>query len=221
MDLRAIGRTATTTALALVLALALSACSDGGGSPTSPAPSNPAPTPPPAFNSGTLSGTVTSAAGGGIGGAIIRIVDGPRAGTTAGTDNDGRYQFTGLPQMGFSVEVTHPNYVSASRGFTVSPQTPSVTGNFSLLPAQLWSRRGAANDVFEIPGYVTRVRVYGFWDGRGTSNFIVRLNGSSIVNAILRERNPYEGVHLVGSGSKTIQIISSENITDWRFTEER
>ena len=37
------------------------------------------------------------------------------------------------------------------------------------------------------------------------------------MNAILREANPYEGVHTTTGGP--IEITSSENIIEWRFTE--
>jgi hypothetical protein len=35
----------------------------------------------------------------------------------------------------------------------------------------------------------------------------------------VRDISPYEGVLLVYGG--TVQIVSSENITEWRFAEER
>jgi hypothetical protein len=35
----------------------------------------------------------------------------------------------------------------------------------------------------------------------------------------LRDVDQYEGVHLVNNSS--VQIVSSDNITEWRFTEER
>jgi hypothetical protein len=80
-------------------------------------------------------------------------------------------------------------------------------------------RSGSGNSVFDMPTDVTRVRIYGHWNGRGTSNFIVHIGGRSVVNAILRNGNPYEGVHLVTGG--VVEIVSSENIDEWRFTEER
>ena len=193
----------------------LSACGGGGGSPTSPAPS---PTPAPVVT-GTLSGVITSAAGGGVGGAVVRIVDGPNAGRTATADGNGRYELTGLTLSGFTIEVTAPDHVGSSRGVTVSPATPTATANFTLLPSQLWTRSGSGNSVFDMPRHVTRVRIYGRWSGSGTSNFIVRVGGFTEVNAILRNRNPYEGVHIVTGG--TVEIVSSENIVEWHFTEER
>lgn len=192
----------------------IAACGGGGGgTPTTPAP----PTTPSV--TGTLSGNISSAAGGGIGGATVRITDGPNAGRSAETDGGGRYEFTGLTPSGFTIDVVAPAHVGASRGITVSPSSPNVTSNFTLLPTQLWTRSGGGNAVFEMPRYITRVRIFGRWSGGGTSNFIVRVGGSLEVNAILRDRNPYEGTHLVAGG--TVEIVSSENIVEWRFTEER
>jgi len=53
----------------------------------------------------------------------------------------------------------------------------------------------------------------------GASNFVVYVNGrSSVVNAVLREHNPYDGVHLVNGG--TVEITRADNVS-WSFSEER
>ena len=82
------------TLLAVVVVIVVSACGESG-SPTAPsAPSTPAPTPTPVVYS--LSGTVTSAAGGAIVGAAVAIGDGPNAGRSTTTAGDRRYKSTGL-----------------------------------------------------------------------------------------------------------------------------
>ena len=40
-----------------------------------------------------------------------------------------------------------------------------------------------------------------------------------MVDAVLRDGNPYEGTHLTTGGET--QIVNSENITQWSFTEVR
>jgi hypothetical protein len=70
-----------------------------------------------------------------------------------------------------------------------------------------------------MPSYVNRVFVQGVWDRTSTSNFIVRRNGSSFINEILRDSITYEGTHLV-TGGGVIEIVSSAQIS-WTFTEVR
>jgi hypothetical protein len=172
------------------------------------------------FNSGVLTGTVTSAAGGGIEGVSVRITDGVKAGTTVGTDSGGRFTISGLPQMGATVEVTHPAFVGQSKGFTVSPTSPNATANFNLLPAQKWTKSGVGNTVFDMPTYFTRARIKGDYTGSG-SNFIMYIGGDLEVNEILGTRWPsthYEGVHLIRGG--VVEIKSSAGVS-WSITEER
>lgn len=72
--------------------------------------------------------------------------------------------------------------------------------------------------VFDAPKRPVRARVIGRWSGSGASNFVVLVNGRSIVNAVLREQNPYEGVHLIQGG--TVEITKADNVT-WSISEER
>ena len=76
--------------LGLAFFLSLSVACDGGGptSPTGP------PAPPPAPVLHTLTGLVQSLAGGTLGGATVRIVEGPNAGKSTTTAGDGRYTLT-------------------------------------------------------------------------------------------------------------------------------
>lgn len=198
----------------LACLLGVLSCGGDGGSPTNP--TTPPPGGPPQQQSFALSGTVNAAPGGPISGATVRIADSANAGKSAQTDNAGRYTLSGLQQAGFTVEASAAGYITRAQGVTLTRDT---TQNFTLLTVEPWTRSGAGNSVFDIPRYFNRVRIYGRWSGSGTSNFIVRINGSTVVNAILRNQNPYEGVHINPGG--VVEIRSSENIREWRFTEER
>lgn len=75
----------------------------------------------------SLSGQVTdSGTGAGIAGATVSVADGPNARRSAGTDASGNYRLTALQQSGFTVAASAPNYVSQSKGVTLtSDQTLS------------------------------------------------------------------------------------------------
>lgn len=92
-----------------------------------------------------------------------------------------------------------------------SPNTPT--------PGPPFSRTGSGNAVFDMPRGSLRMHIYGRWNGQGLSNFQVRIGGRLVVNAVLREQNPYEGIHLVAGG--VVEVVSSDNIEEWRFTEQR
>ena len=100
----------------------------------------PSPTPTPTAATFSLTGTVAdSTTASGIGGAAVRIVDGPNAGKSATTDGSGNYSLTGLQLSGFTVSVSAASYVPQSRGVTLtSNQTLSFglnhppTPNFTL-----------------------------------------------------------------------------------------
>lgn len=83
-------------------------------------------------------------------------------------------------------------------------------------PCQLWTRSGQGNTVFDMPTYIRRVHIHGVWNGRDTSNFIVRIGGRLVVNEILRSSIVYDGVHLTTGG--VVEIVSSNSIA-WTFTE--
>jgi Carboxypeptidase regulatory-like domain len=95
------------------LALAPFIVGCNGSSPTSPGTS----AGPIAW---TLSGTVTSQAGGAITGATVLIVDGPNAGAQVVTDANGRYAFASLQQAGFTVRVSANGYLPVARGVTLT-----------------------------------------------------------------------------------------------------
>jgi len=99
-----------------------------------------------------------------------------------------------------------------------SNQTAIACGG-TLTGVPLFSQSGSGNNVFTVPASVSRVHVTGhFVDNGSTSNFIVRFNGSLIINEILRTVD-YDGVHLT-TGGGTIEITNSASIR-WTFTEVR
>jgi Abnormal spindle-like microcephaly-assoc'd, ASPM-SPD-2-Hydin len=216
-------------AIGLCLAVCTAACGGKEGSPTSPTPS-PTPTaskiiaisgdlsfgdvlvgqrasrPIQIRNSGTAPLTVSGMSG--PGGAFS--ASWTQGQIAAGGSQDVTINFAPNEARSFVGVIT----VSADQ---TSGQNTIPVNARGVLP--LFEKRGSGNAVFDMPTSVRRVRIYGHWSGRGTSNFIVHVGGDHIVNAILRDKNPYEGVHQVLGG--VVEIVSSENIDDWRFTEER
>lgn len=98
-----------------------------------------------------------------------------------------------------------------------SDSTPKPTP----LPAQLFTRTGTGNTVFDMPTYVARVRITATYTGSG-SNFIVKIGGNLIVNELLGTSfGPltYAGTHLTGGGGVT-EITNSTGVA-WTFTEVR
>jgi Carboxypeptidase regulatory-like domain len=79
-----------------------------------------APTPAPTQTTFTLSGQVTSSAGGAVSGATIRVVDGPNAGRSTSSDGNGTYSLTGLTQSGFTVNISATNYSATAIGVTLT-----------------------------------------------------------------------------------------------------
>lgn len=201
----------TVKRLLIACVLFTSACS---GSKNPAAPSTPAPTPTPTTY--TLSGTVTSTAGGPIAGATVRVADGPNAGRSATTASNGSYALAGLSVSGFSVSASATYFFAEGKSVTL---TSNQTADFALAPTPLFTRSGSGNTVFDLPSTVSRLRIQGRWQQRDTSNFIVHLNGRSLVNEILRTSLTYDGIH-VTTGGGVIEVVSSGAI-DWTFTEVR
>jgi hypothetical protein len=109
---------------------------------------------------------------------------------------------------------------------TSGANTTPLSGR-GIAPRANFTRTGSGNTVFDMPGDVQRIRIFGRWSGRDTSNFIVTINGRLVVNEILRNAsgNTYEGVHLVPlaprAQNSVVEITNSSAISEWRFTEER
>ena len=149
---------------------------------------------------GATSNFIVKVAGSNIVNVIIGTSKNPAA-------FDGTYVLVG----GGTVEITSSTGVSWT--FT------EVTANNSPAPAGLFTKSGSGDTVFDIPARVTRIRVQGTFTG-ATSNFIVKVAGSNIVNVIIgTSRDPValDGTYaLVGGG--TVEITSSSGVL-WTFTE--
>jgi hypothetical protein len=202
----------------LVAALLAICAACGSSSPS--APSSSTTTTPPAPTTFNLSGTITSAGGGGIA-ATLNILDGPNAGRSATANSSGAYSFTGLTGGGFTIAITANGFVTQNRGVTlISDSTLSV----ALLPSQVFSQSGVGDNVFTIPAYVTRVRVDATYGGT-CQNFIVNANSRLLINIIIGTcsvadtKSPFSGTYAV-SGATQIAITSSTGIA-WTFTELR
>jgi hypothetical protein len=92
------------------------------------------------------------------------------------------------------------------------------SGSNTSPAADPWTRSGQGNDVFDMPSYVTRVRIQGTWNRTDPDNFIVKINGTDVVNEHLTSAPIYNGVHLTAGG--VVEIIFSTNVA-WVFTEVR
>lgn len=100
---------------------------------------------------------------------------------------------------------------------TSGTNTIPISGTGACPARAAFRRTGFGNTVFDMPLCVNRLLIRGRWNGQGTSNFIVHVDGRSVVNEILRQTITYEGVHQV-NGGKTVEIVSSGAI-DWSFEE--
>lgn len=148
----------------------------------------------------------------------------------AGTGGAMKATFTAgaiAPATQQSVTVTFtPTAVQNCNGtVTVASDATSGTNTLTIVAAgtldgvPIFAVAGFGNTVFNLPTYVARLRATGhFVDKGGNSNFIVQLNGSTIINEILRQTD-YDGISLT-TGGGVIAIVSSGSIS-WTFTEVR
>lgn len=106
--------------------------------------------------------------------------------------------------------------VNADHTSGINTINMSAAGTFTGVP--LWTMSGSGNTVFTMPTYIRRVRIQGTWNRTSTSNFIVRIGGSTVLNEILRDSITYDGIHLTTGG--VVEITLSGQIA-WAFTEVR
>jgi hypothetical protein len=218
--------------LCAVLALALIATACGSSSPAAPSstaststtatPAPAAPAPTPVATTFTLSGSITfQGLGTGIPSASVTILDGANAGKTVQTDPAGHYELTGLTSGGFNVSITSSGFIGVTRPVNLSANS---TLSAALLPSALFTQSGVGDNVFTVPGYVTKVRIDGSYQG-SCQNFIVKAGTSLLVNIIIGTcsvadtHSPFSGTYVITPGSQ-VQITSSTGIA-WTFTEVR
>lgn len=207
-----------------VCALILCAIAVGCGkdSPTQPTPT---PTPTPVTPAPTLSiitGTVSSAASGPLGDATVRVIDGPNAGMTAPTDGSGRYTLSGLTFSGFTITASAPGHIPVSRGGILQPGVTTNTANFTLLPEAAFSRSGTGDTVFNVPTYITRIRVQANYGG-SCQNFVIRIARRLVVNEILgscsvASGRAFDGTYTTNGG---VAEVTNSTGVNWAVSEVR
>ncbi len=101
---------------------------------------------------------------------------------------------------------------------TISCAEGGMSGTKLLTVRDLWSKSGVGDSVFDMPTYVSRVRVIGTYTGF-SSNFIVEVGGSLLVNELLGTgwgTTTYDGTLLTTGG--VVEITSSSGVS-WSFTQ--
>ncbi len=187
------------------------------GSATPSAPTTPTPTPTSTPTLVALTGTVSAVGGARLAGATVRIGDGVNAGRSATTSNIGEYRLDNLTAGNANVSAAASGYEEKVGGVYINGAN---TLNFTLRTAAPWSRSGTGNTVFDMPTYITRVRIIGTYTAGG-SNFIVYIGGRLIVNDIIGTRWPStvsDGMYVTTGG--VVQITNSTGVV-WSFTETR
>jgi hypothetical protein len=188
---------------AALLLIATVAC--GGNKGTAPSPTTT--TPPTTAATFSLSGRVTGGSiytGGStytaISGATVSIIDGPNVGRSATTDASGNYNVGGLQLSGFTVNVFAANYVTQSRGVTL---TSNQTLNFELTQPP--------------PPIVITGQVTDATTSAPISGAIVSINGR--YRTTTNFAGMYSDAGLLDAGSNTnITYVSANNyVSDYRY----
>lgn len=130
------------------------------------------------------------------------------------TDGNGYYSLV-VPSGSITVSYSRSGYNSQTSNVTLTGDTRR---DVNLVP--LWTVSGVGNTVFDMPSYVSRVRITGRYDSN-SSNFIVRIGGRLVVNELLGRAwssTTYNGLHLTTGG--VVEITNSRDVT-WTFTQEQ
>lgn len=149
----------------------------------------------------------------------MTFLDGPNAGKSTTTDGNGAYRFEGLTSGNANLAARANGFEEARRGDNV---IGALTMNFTLRTAQPFTRTGTGATVFDLPSYISRVRITGTYNGF-CENFVLKFAGRLIVNEILGSCSvgsgrTYDGTHLVTAG--TVEVTNSTGIA-WSVTEVR
>jgi len=94
----------------------------------------------------------------------------------------------------------------------------NLRGTKLLNVRKIWTKNGKGNTVFDMPTYVSRVKIIGTYTGY-SSNFVVWVGGDLLVNELLGTgwgTTNYEGTHLTTGGVVEIEYSSG---VSWSFTE--
>jgi hypothetical protein len=171
--------------------------------------------------SGVVRATGTTAP---VKGALVKILDGANRGLVMTTDVKGTYKFDNIAAGNANVSASAPRFPEAIAGVHINPGS---TLDFSLQPPP-WLVRGNGSDAFEVPAWVTRVRIDAEFEGAngsaGTTGkceaISIRFAGSSVLNVNLgtcaNGVSRYQGVHLM-SGGGMVEIFSQTTLVFWRL----
>jgi hypothetical protein len=207
-----------------LLVLFMSACG-GGKNPvtgptasTPPPPTTPAPTPtppaPPPIPRVTLVGVVTNANTNlPVGSAVVSVTS---TTNTSMTDGNGFFSIPGVAAGSVTVTISAANYNRAVETFTL----PATDTRRDVRIVPFWTAKGTGNTVFDMPTYVSRVRITGSYPSNST-NFIIRIGGRLVVNELLGRAwgsTTYSGLHLTTGG--VVEITNSRDV-EWTFAQEQ
>jgi hypothetical protein len=196
--------------LVLVVAVLTTGCRffETQTSPTA----DPTPEPTTVSLSGVVRASGTTAP---VKGATVRILDGPNKGREMATDVKGAYKFDNL-------EVGNANVLASAEGMPETTQglhiSKGSTLDFELEPPP-WSARGSGSDVFEVPAWISRVRITGEVPAGRCDSLVIRLAGASILNTSLGTCGTvvgirrYEGVHLMAGGGMAEIFVPSLSVS--------
>jgi hypothetical protein len=182
---------------------------------TQTGPSDQTPTPTTVSLSGVVRATGTSAP---VKGAIVKILDGANKGLVMTTDVKGAYKFDNLAAGNANVSASAPQFPEAIAGVHINLGT---TLDFQLDPPP-WTAKGNGSDAFEVPAWVSRVRVEGAFEGTQgrCETLAIRFGGSSILNTTVGTCTSgvprYQGVHLMSNGGM-VEMITPSTLVAWRL----
>jgi ribosomal protein S28E/S33 len=181
---------------------------------------DPTPEPTPISLSGVVRATGTTAP---VKGATIQILDGVNKGRVMTTDVKGAYKFDNLQAGNANVLASAPGMPETTEGLYIDK---AATLDFQLEPPP-WSAKGNGSDVFEVPAWVTRVRVDAEFEGAtGTGatgrceTLAVRFANVNLLNTSLGTCTTgvrhYQGVHLM-SGGGMVELLTQSTQVFWRL----
>lgn len=160
------------------------------------------------YNEGSDALTITGMNGPGAGSVVT-------ASWTSGTIAPGTSQASTIRFTPTTAQ-TYAGVMTVNGNQTSGANTVPFRAIGEFPPRAPFSRSGSGNTVFDMPPGVTRLLIRGRWTGRDTSNFIVRVGGSLVVNEVLRTSITYEGVHAV---SGTVVEVTNSSAIEWSFQE--
>jgi hypothetical protein len=156
--------------------------------------------------------------GAGVGGATVTVTStATQTSGSATSAGDGYYAVDGVGVGGpTTITYTAPRF----NGFSATGVMLSNGEIRNQALAPFFNRSGLGNTVFDLPSYVSRLRIRGVWQRRDNSNFIVYISDRLVVNEILRTSITYDGIHQVPAGNRIVRIESSGAI-QWTFDQEQ